>query len=126
MLLCARSTPGMRNYVDVVVGVAFSDPRVDGARRTTAVCWRRLPLVTLMPWVMAREAGGGALAVGGDQLGNVALVEALAQAPKSLRGCCKQLFGYPSSFFCATLFYVEGIVWNAVKTHERGPDGSWY
>jgi len=82
--------------------------------------------VTLMPWVMAREAGGGALAVGGDQLGNVALVEALAQAPKSLRGCCKQLFGYPSSFFCATLFCVEGIVWNAVKTHERGPDGSWY
>lgn len=45
---------------------------------------------------------------------------------KSLRGCCKQLFGYPSSFFCASLFYVEGIAWNAVKTHERGPDGSWY
>ena len=116
MLLCARSTPGMRDYVDVVVGVAFSDPRVDGARRTTAVCWRRLTLVTLMPWVMAREAGGGALAVGGDQLGNVALVEAL-----------QTVIWLPIQFFLRhSLLRRRCIVWNAVKTHERGPDGSWY
>jgi hypothetical protein len=53
---CARSTPGMRGYGDVVVGVAFAGPRVDGARRTPAVRRRRLTLVRLTPWVMAREA----------------------------------------------------------------------
>ena len=46
----------MRDYVDVVVGVAFSDPRVDGARRIPAVRRRRLTLVTFTLWVMAREA----------------------------------------------------------------------
>lgn len=55
--LCARSTPGVRrDYGYVVVGVAFSDPRVDGARRTLVVCRRRLTLLRLTPWVVAREA----------------------------------------------------------------------
>jgi len=40
----------------VVVGVAFSDLRVDGARRTPAVRRRRLTLVRLRLWVVAREA----------------------------------------------------------------------
>jgi hypothetical protein len=40
----------------MVVGVAFSDARVDDARRTPAVCRRCLMLARLMLWVMAREA----------------------------------------------------------------------
>lgn len=56
MPLCARSTPGMKGYGYVVVGVVFSDPRVDGVRRTPAVCRRRLTLLGLTPWAVAREA----------------------------------------------------------------------
>jgi hypothetical protein len=32
-----------------------------------------------------REAGGGALAVGEDQVGGVALIEAVVQVPRTLR-----------------------------------------
>lgn len=37
------------------------------------------------PWAAVREAGGGALAVGGDQVGGVALIKAIAQVPRTLR-----------------------------------------
>lgn len=40
----------------MVVGVAFSDPRADGARRTLVVRRRRLALLRLTPWVVARDA----------------------------------------------------------------------
>lgn len=56
MPLRARSTPGMKGYGYVMVGLAFVDPRVDGVRRTPAVCRRRLTLLRLTPWVVAREA----------------------------------------------------------------------
>jgi hypothetical protein len=36
--------------------MAFSDPRVDGTRRTPAVWRRRLTLLRLTLWVVAREA----------------------------------------------------------------------
>jgi hypothetical protein len=40
----------------VVVGVAYSDPRMDSARRTPVVRRRRLTLLRLTLWVVAREA----------------------------------------------------------------------
>jgi hypothetical protein len=48
--------PQAPSYEYVVVGVAFLDPRVDGARRRPAVWRRRLTLLRLTLWVVAREA----------------------------------------------------------------------
>ena len=45
-----------QGYRCVAVGVAFVDPPVDAARRTPEACRRRLTLLGLTSWVVAREA----------------------------------------------------------------------
>jgi hypothetical protein len=72
-------TPGMRGYGCVVVGAPFVARWVGEVRRTPGMCRRGLTLVRLKPWAAARD-GGDALEVGGDQLGGVALIEAVVQA----------------------------------------------
>ena len=42
-----------------------------------AMCRRCLTLVRLKPWAAVSGGGGGAFLVGGDQVGDVALIEAV-------------------------------------------------
>lgn len=65
-------------------GVAFIARRVGEVWRTSAIC--EALDTTVEAQATGIEGGsGGALAVGGDQLGDVALIEVFAQAPRVLR-----------------------------------------
>ncbi|HEV7452292.1 MAG TPA: hypothetical protein VGO16_13080, partial [Pseudonocardiaceae bacterium] len=74
-------TPGLKGYGCVAVGAAFVARWVDDVRRTAqeALDAREVQAVG-----SGEGDGGGAFAVGGDQVGDVALIEAVAQAARML------------------------------------------
>jgi hypothetical protein len=75
----------MSGYGCGAAGVAFAACRMSEVRQTPAMCRRRLTLLRLIAVGSGEEGAGGAFAVGDDQLGDVALIEAVAQAPRTLR-----------------------------------------
>lgn len=68
----------MSRYGCVATGVAFVARRVGGVRRTPAVCRRRLTPLRLKAVGSGEGGGGGAVALGGDQLDDLAFGEAVA------------------------------------------------
>lgn len=84
---------GGSGYGWVVAGIALELCRVRVVRRIPAVRRRRLTFVRLTPGVVAREAAVVPFRVGSDQLGDLALIEALAQAPRALRARSRGPYG---------------------------------
>jgi hypothetical protein len=76
----------MSGYGCVATGVAFVTRRVGGVRRTHGGVQEAPDTLEAQGVVGGEGGGGGAVAVGGNQLGDIAFDEAVAQAPWTRRG----------------------------------------